>query len=55
MPDVKTSQDVSYTAEGEAGKQCKDCLNFKPVDNNCGNCFGHKVSALGSCSYFTAK
>ena len=55
MTDIKTSQEVNYTANGELGKQCKDCVNYVPTDETCGNCMGHNVSANGSCDFFKAK
>ena len=55
MADVKTSQDVGYTAQGEPGKQCHDCTNYIAVDETCGNCFGHNVQSAGSCSFFQVK
>ncbi len=55
MNNAKTSQDVGYTTNGKAGEQCKDCTHFQAIDDNCGNCFGNKVSTIGSCNHFTAK
>lgn len=49
--------DVQYTAQGESGKQCKDCSMYKqdPSKPECGDCFGHQVLAAGSCNMFKAK
>ncbi len=48
--------DVQYTPQGEAGKQCKDCRFFNATgDGSAGTCFGHDVVAQGSCNKFTAK
>jgi hypothetical protein len=55
MAEVKTSQDVGYTKNGEPGKQCRDCANYEAVDDNSGNCFGHQVLATGNCQSFKAK
>jgi len=55
MGEVKTSQDVGYTTNGESGKQCKDCKHLQAIDDNYGNCFGHRVATSGSCNNFTAK
>jgi len=55
MDELKTSQEVNYTAFGQVGKQCRGCKSFAALDDNYGNCLGHKVSIAGSCDYFTAK
>lgn len=55
MTEAKTSQEVNYTANGELGKQCKDCINYVPTDETSGNCMGHNVSVSGSCNFFKAK
>ena len=55
MDDVKTSQEVGYTVNGEPGRQCQDCVNYIRVDDTDGNCLGHKVVAVGSCKSFKAK
>jgi len=55
MNDNKTSQEVGYNINGPIGKQCRDCLNYQPSTDSEGECSGHKVVALASCNYFTAK
>jgi hypothetical protein len=55
MVDLKTSQEVDYTPNGEPGKQCQNCVNYISVDDEGGECMGHKVVATGHCNYFEAK
>jgi len=55
MTNIKTSQEVSYTTNGESGKQCKDCANYISVDETRGICFDHNVVPSGSCIFFKAK
>jgi hypothetical protein len=47
--------DVKYTDRGKKGKTCADCKHFQPEGDGLGKCFGHEVSAKGSCNMFEPK
>ncbi|MGD1119498.1 MAG: hypothetical protein ABR886_08425 [Dehalococcoidales bacterium] len=47
--------DVKYTEKGKQGKTCADCKHFQSEGDGLGKCFGHEVSAKGSCNFFEAK
>lgn len=38
-------------------KACNNCKNFEPNEGaeGVGNCFGHEVSAEGTCDFFETK
>jgi len=50
-----SNMDVKYTEKGKQGKTCADCKHFQSEDDGLGKCFGHEVSAKGSCNFFEAK
>ena len=47
--------DVKYVEKGTPGKTCADCKNYQDEDGGMGKCFGHEVTAQGSCNMFTPK
>jgi len=47
--------DVRYVEKGEPGRTCADCKQYQDKGDGKGECFGHEVSAQGSCNYFEAK
>lgn len=47
--------EVKYVEKGEPGKTCADCAMYKDKGNGTGGCYGHEVSAVGSCNLFTRK
>jgi hypothetical protein len=47
--------EVKYVVQGEPGKTCADCKNFKDTGNGKGDCYGHEVLTAGSCNLFEKK
>lgn len=48
--------DVNYKPVAEdPEKSCVNCEHFQAKDEKMGECFGHKVSAKGTCNYFKPK
>ena len=50
------NQDVQYKPIAEnSAKSCTNCKNFQSETEGIGKCFGHDVSAKGTCNFFTSK
>ncbi|MBL7200808.1 MAG: hypothetical protein ISS56_11710 [Anaerolineae bacterium] len=50
------ADDVGYVNTGPQGKQCVDCKNYEPSEEDpaVGKCAGFDVQATASCNYFAA-
>ena len=48
------ADDVGYVVSGPPGKQCADCKNYEPSEQDpaVGKCAGFDVQATASCNYF---